>query len=66
MVELWRNGTIRAAGVSNYAISDLEEIEASGMPLPALNQVRPSARTGVHECQHAGRRACVCALWAVG
>jgi 2,5-diketo-D-gluconate reductase A len=39
LVEIWQSGRSKAIGVANYAISDLQEIIDSGMPLPAVNQV---------------------------
>lgn len=38
MVEIFNNKQARAIGVSNYNISQLQEIERAGMPLPAVNQ----------------------------
>ena len=32
-------GLIRSAGVSNFNISHLEDLERAGLPLPALNQI---------------------------
>ena len=39
MLLLWRSGAARAIGVSNYNSSHIREIEAAGLPLPAVNQV---------------------------
>lgn len=38
-VELFRRGTARAIGVSNYNASHLQEIIDAGLPLPAVNQL---------------------------
>ncbi len=32
-------GQARSIGVSNYNVSELQEIVAAGMPLPAINQI---------------------------
>ena len=42
MLELWRNGTARAVGVSNYGVAELQEIEDAGLTLPAVNQINKS------------------------
>ena len=39
LVEVWRGGRARSVGVSNFNETHLAEIEAAGMPLPAMNQV---------------------------
>jgi len=39
LVELKRQGKARAIGVSNYRQPHLEEIEASGLPMPEMNQI---------------------------
>lgn len=39
LLELQASGRARAVGVSNYNETHLAEIEAAGLPLPALNQV---------------------------
>jgi 2,5-diketo-D-gluconate reductase A len=39
LVEVWQAGTVRAIGVSNYNVSELEEIVAAGMPVPSINQI---------------------------
>jgi len=39
LVELKRQGKARAIGVSNYRQPHIEEIEASGMPMPEMNQI---------------------------
>jgi len=39
LVELKRQGKARAIGVSNYREPHFEEIEASGMPMPEMNQI---------------------------
>jgi diketogulonate reductase-like aldo/keto reductase len=38
MVKIFNDGGARAIGVSNYNQTHLEEIEAAGLPLPAVNQ----------------------------
>lgn len=59
LVELWRAGKARAIGVSNYNSSHIMEIEAVGLPLPAVNQVEFSP---LH--QGNGRGGCNCGLSA--
>ena len=49
LLSLWRSGAARAIGVSNYNSSHILEIEAAGLPLPAVNQVEFSPL-------HQGRR----------
>jgi len=39
LVELKRQGKVRAIGVSNYRVPHIEEIKASGMPMPEMNQI---------------------------
>ena len=39
MLQVWRAGKARAVGVSNYGTAELGEIEAAGLPLPAVNQI---------------------------
>lgn len=39
MLELQQQGKARAIGVSNYGPTHLNEIEASGMAMPAVNQI---------------------------
>ena len=39
LIELKRQGKARAIGVSNYREAHFEEIEASGMPMPEMNQI---------------------------
>jgi len=39
LVESWQDKKVRAVGVSNYNQAQLMEIERSGMPLPAVNQI---------------------------
>lgn len=39
LVEVKRQGRARAVGVSNYAISHLEEIRAANLPAPDANQI---------------------------
>jgi 2,5-diketo-D-gluconate reductase A len=39
LLELQASGSARAVGVSNFNETHLAEIEAAGLPLPALNQV---------------------------
>jgi 2,5-diketo-D-gluconate reductase A len=39
LVELQRQGKVRAIGVSNYNVAHIEEIKAAGLPLPAANQI---------------------------
>ena len=38
-VECQQRGLVRSIGVSNFGVSHLKEIEASGLPLPAANQL---------------------------
>ena len=46
-VECQQRGLVRSIGVSNFGVSHLKEIEASGLPLPAANQLElhPLARS---------------------
>jgi diketogulonate reductase-like aldo/keto reductase len=54
MLDLWREGVARAVGVSNYNSSHIAEIEAAGLPLPAVNQVPFSPPNGPNaRCNHA-------------
>jgi len=39
LVELQRLGKARAIGVSNYSSAHIDEMQAAGLPLPAVNQV---------------------------
>ncbi len=39
LVELRRQGTARAIGVSNFSEAHIEEIKAAGLPLPDANQI---------------------------
>lgn len=39
LVELKAAGKVRSIGVSNYHIRHLEEIKASGLPMPEVNQI---------------------------
>lgn len=39
LVEIWQSGGARAIGVSNFNSTHLDEINAAGMPLPAVNQI---------------------------
>ena len=39
LVELQRQGKVRAIGVSNFNEAHIEEIKAAGLPLPAANQI---------------------------
>ncbi len=39
LVELRRQGTARALGVSNFSEAHIEEIKAAGLPLPDANQI---------------------------
>lgn len=39
LVELQRQGKIRALGVSNFSEAHIEEIKAAGLPLPDANQI---------------------------
>jgi 2,5-diketo-D-gluconate reductase A len=39
LVELQRQGKVRAIGVSNFNQAHIEEIKAAGLPLPAANQI---------------------------
>lgn len=39
LVELKRQGKARAIGVSNFSIQHLEELEAAGLPMPAVDQI---------------------------
>lgn len=39
LLDAWRAGLIRSAGVSNFNISHLEEIRAAGLTLPSVNQI---------------------------
>eukprot|EP00636_Phaeomonas_parva_P001251 CAMPEP_0118858428 /NCGR_PEP_ID=MMETSP1163-20130328/5107_1 /TAXON_ID=124430 /ORGANISM="Phaeomonas parva, Strain CCMP2877" /LENGTH=310 /DNA_ID=CAMNT_0006791879 /DNA_START=113 /DNA_END=1045 /DNA_ORIENTATION=+ len=39
LVKLQEDGLAKSIGVSNYAISHLEEIKAAGLPMPAVNQI---------------------------
>lgn len=39
MLRLWREGSARAVGVSNYNTTHLEEIRAAGLPMPAMLQI---------------------------
>ncbi|WBW70963.1 xylose and arabinose reductase [Schizosaccharomyces osmophilus] len=43
LVELKKEGIVREIGVSNYNVHHLEEIVASKLPLPAVNQIELSA-----------------------
>lgn len=38
LVSIWQSGRALSIGVSNFNVSHLEEIEAAGLPLPALTQ----------------------------
>jgi 2,5-diketo-D-gluconate reductase A len=38
-VDVFRAGTARAIGVSNFHAAELQEIQDAGMPLPAVNQI---------------------------
>ena len=50
LVELYRNGTLRAIGVSNYAVPHLQEMIDAGGLLPAVNQIEnhPYFHQGAH------------------
>jgi 2,5-diketo-D-gluconate reductase A len=39
LVDLQRQGKVRAIGVSNFNEAHIEEIKAAGLPLPAANQI---------------------------
>lgn len=39
LLELKDGGRARAVGVSNFGVGHLEEIDAAGLPLPAVNQI---------------------------
>ena len=39
MVEIWRSGSARAIGVSNFNTTHLQEIADAGLPLPSVNQM---------------------------
>jgi 2,5-diketo-D-gluconate reductase A len=39
LVELQRQGKVRAIGVSNFSEAHIEEIKAAGLPLPHANQI---------------------------
>ena len=39
IVDMKKEGKIRAIGVSNYNISHIEEIKAAGLPLPEVDQI---------------------------
>eukprot|EP01079_Euglenida_sp_SAG-EU17-18_P005414 gene5414-5427_t len=41
LVDMWKQGSIHAVGVSNFNISHLEAVQRAGLPLPALNQAQP-------------------------
>lgn len=53
LLELADEGTIRAAGVSNFLVPHLEELADAGLPLPAINQVE------LHPFLYGSRRATV-------
>tara|TARA_B110001452_G_scaffold89748_1_gene73683 strand:- start:339 stop:1361 length:1023 start_codon:yes stop_codon:yes gene_type:complete len=56
MVQLWREGRVRAIGVSNYNSSHIDEIANSGLPMPAVNQIQFSPHHGpVHSPCTCGR-----------
>jgi len=39
IVELQKEGLVKSVGVSNYTIEDLAQLQAAGLPLPAVNQI---------------------------
>ena len=39
MLSIWNSGAARSVGVSNYNVSQLQEILDAGLPLPAINQI---------------------------
>ena len=39
LVELKKQGLVRAIGVSNFAVRHIEELRGAGLPLPAANQL---------------------------
>jgi diketogulonate reductase-like aldo/keto reductase len=63
LLDLMREGKLRAVGVSNYNVSHLAEIEAAGLPMPAVEQVRRTAARPLPKAADAAapdaRGACV-------
>ena len=39
LVELHRHGKARSIGVSNFSIGHIEELKASGLPMPVVNEI---------------------------
>eukprot|EP00747_Dinoflagellata_sp_TGD_P169064 gnl/TRDRNA2_/TRDRNA2_196976_c0_seq1.p1 gnl/TRDRNA2_/TRDRNA2_196976_c0~~gnl/TRDRNA2_/TRDRNA2_196976_c0_seq1.p1 ORF type:complete len:615 (+),score=114.43 gnl/TRDRNA2_/TRDRNA2_196976_c0_seq1:33-1877(+) len=39
VLECQKEGLVKSVGVSNYTIEDLAELQAAGLPLPAVNQI---------------------------